>query len=649
MGDATLDDARQAFERHAWRVAHEAFAAADADVPLEPDDLERLAEAAWWIGHLSEVIGATERAYTGYLAGGRKADAARAALRLAAEYGHRHEPAVAAGWQRRAERLLATEPESATHALLSRSHFNSALESADYEAALKHARATYEIAERQGNSDLMAMALHDQGQVLVARGDVAEGMGLIDEATVAAVAGELGPFATAVVYCNTINACRGLADYARANEWTEAAKRWCERQSIAGFPGMCRVGRAEIIRLRGDWTEAAEQASLAAAELRDFYLDYAGEGFYQLGEIRLRMGEFAAAEDYFRQAAEMGRDPQPGLALLRLAEGRPEIAGTMLRTALAESPGNRLAQAKLEAALVEVEVALGHVTEARALAIQLRATSDAYGTPALLAAAAQAEGTVQLAAGDHDGAATTARQAVRLWRELDFPYELGRARALLGKAVQARGDAESASSEFAAALALFERLGAPRDAADMRALLGRPATELNLIERSTATFMFTDIVGSTPLIGVIGDEAWETLLRWHDRALREIFLANRGEVAKQTGDGFLVAYAAADDAVTAAQAVQRALADHRREHGFAPQVRIGLHTAQAVRHERDFSGAGIHVAARVAALADGGEILVTRDVLEAATQPLDVVDRRERSLKGISQAVEVARIEWRRA
>jgi class 3 adenylate cyclase len=648
LADQSLDEARQAFDRHAWRLAYERLAAADSESALGAEDLERMAEAAWWIGRLTDVITAIERAFTGYLAAGQRSDAARAALRLAAEFGHKKEPSVAAGWRRRAERLLANEPESIAHALLSRARFNDALAHADYAVALEHARQTYSIAERHRATDLLAMALHDQGQALIAQGDVTEGLGLIDEATVAAVGGELGPYATAVVYCNTIEACKNLADYGRAGEWTEAARRWCERQSIAGFPGMCRVGRAEIFRLRGAWPEAEEQATLAAVELRDFYLDYAGEGFYQLGEIRVRMGDLVGATDYFGQAAELGRDPQPGLALVRLAEGRPEAATMMLREALDEQAENRLGRARLLPALVDAAVSVGDLETARSASTELAAIADTYRTSALEAAAALAAASVSLAAGQAPLAVAEARRSRRLWQTLDFPYELARARVVLGDAIEALGDSDAAARELEAALAIFERLGAAADAGSLRVRLGRPDIAAIPIVHAQVTFMFTDVVGSTQLIEVIGDEAWENLLRWHDRVFREIFAAHGGDVVKHTGDGFLVAFPSADAGLAAGQAVQRALERHRREHGFAPQVRIGLHSSDAVRHEGDFSGAGVHIAARVAALADAGEILVTSDTLAVAA-PVDVLDRRTVALKGVSAEIEVARVGWRPA
>jgi class 3 adenylate cyclase len=574
-------------------------------------------------------------------------EAAAAALRLAAEYGHRREHAISAGWLRRAERLLADQPEAKAHALLSRARFNRALKRAEYDSALEHARNTYAIAERLGDTDLMALGLHDQGQATVARGEVEEGMGLIDEATAAAVSGELGPWATAAVYCNTINACRNLADYGRAGEWTQAAKRWCERQSIAGFPGMCRVQRAEIIGLRGAWPEAEQQARLATSELREFYLDYAAEGLYQLGEIRLRMGDLAGAADYFRQAVEAGHSAQPGLALLRLAEGQPEVGLAMLREALAEMEANRLGRARLLPAEVELAIAAGDPETAERAAAELQGIADSFRTPALVAWAAWAEGSRLLAASDHAGAIAQARRARKLWQEVDVPYEGARARVLLSQALRSAEQAGPATLELEAALSAFERLGAEPDASAVRQMLGRSVTLPAAIQRLEMTFMFTDIVGSTPLVEAIGDDAWENLLRWHDETLRRLFADHGGDVVKQTGDGFLVVFETPDGALDAARAVQRALAGHRREHGFAPQVRIGIHAAGGVRRGRDYSGAGVHLAARIGALANDGEILVSNATLEAAAGRFATVDRGQVRLKGISKPVALAAVDWR--
>jgi class 3 adenylate cyclase len=645
---ATVEDGRDAFERHAWRSAFESLREADAGAPLEAADLERLGEAAWWLGRLDDLISAFERAYASYQAQGRRRDAARTALRLSAEVGHKQEHAVAAGWLRRAERLLADEPESVEHASLSRAHFNSALEgNNDFEAALADAERTYAIAERVGSPDLLALALHDKGRALVAMGKVDEGMALVDEATVAAVGGELGPHATAAVYCNTITACRDLADFGRAGEWTEAAKRWCERQSIAGFPGMCRVRRAEIVRLRGRWPEAENEVRLATAELRPFYLDYAAEGFYQLGEIRLRVGDLAAAEDYFRQAGELDRDPQPGLALLRLAEGKGDTAAAMLRRALESHPAeDRLGRARLLPAHVEVALARGDDEGAQISAEELAAIAEIFGSAALRAGAAWAAGSVAFGRGSFEEASAAARRAIELWKEVDAPYEGARARVLLAESLRRLGDEESAAQELERAISTFERLGAEPDLAAARGAGGAKSMPLTR-QPVELTFMFTDVVGSTPLVEAIGDEAWENLLRWHDQTLRRIVTAHDGEVVQHTGDGLLAVFKSPDRGVMAARAIQRALADHRRDHGFAPQVRIGVHAASGVPHGSGYSGAGVHAAARIAALADEGQILVSVDTLSAAGEAADPTSSREVRLKGLSQPMAISSVAWR--
>ena len=643
---ATLDEGRDAFGRHAWRTAYERLREADAASPLGAVDLERLAESAWWLGRLDEVLDAYERAYAIYQSAGQRRDAARAALQLSAELGHRQEHAVATGWLRRAERLLADEPESAEHGSLSRAHFNHAMEQTkDFQTALRHAEQTYAIAERVGSPDLLALGLHDKGRALVAMGQVDEGMGLVDEATVAAVGGELGPHATAAVYCNTINACRDLADYGRAGEWTEAAKRWCERQSIAGFPGMCRVRRAEIIRLRGAWPEAEQEVRLATAELRPFYLDYAAEGFYQLGEIRLRVGDLPGAADYFRQAGELGRDPQPGLALLNLAEGKADSAATMLRRALDALADDRLGRTRLLPAQVEVALARGEHDTARAASDEMAASAAVFGSPALRAGAAWTAGSLSLSLGALEDAEADARRAIQLWKEVDAPYEGARARVVLAGALRGSGDEEEAILELERAATTFEKLGAQPDALQARrsARSGPAPTPLQKVD---LTFMFTDVVGSTPLVEAIGDAAWENLLRWHDETLRRIVTAHDGKVVQHTGDGLLAVFEHPDRGLAAARGIQRALADHRRDHGFAPQVRIGVHAASGVPHGAAYSGAGVHAAARIAALADEGQILASLDTLAAAGEAPDAPSTHEVRLKGLSQPMAVSSVLW---
>ncbi len=649
--DDSLQEARDAFDRHAWREAFDLLSAADASGDLAPEDLEGLAEAAWWTGRTDNCIEVRERAYAAYAEAGNRHCAALLALKLSGDYEHKLAHSVAAGWFNRAERLFQQIPESREHGFLARDRANKALDSGDADRALEHAAKTLEIGMRFNDPDLQALGLHEQGRILVAKGQVDEGMALLDEAGVPAVGGELGPIATAIIYCNIITACRDLADYRRAGDWTEAAKHWCERQSITGFPGLCRVYRAEVMRLRGAWADAERDARSACDELESFAPDLAASAFYEVGEIRLRMGDLSQADDAFCKAHELGREPQPGLALVRLAEGKVDAAATMINRALADESWDRLARARLLPAQVEIAIAANDLETARSAADDLEAIAEAYGTPALQASAACARGALQLAEGDATAACESLRRGWRLWQEVDAPYEAARARMLLADANRAEGDSEAATLELRAARSTFERLGAVLDSRRAAELLGPDAGSVGrpvaASRRVTKTFMFTDIVRSTNLVEAIGDDAWEDLLRWHDQTLRSLFGEHEGEEVKHAGDGFFVAFSDAARAVECAAAIQRTLADHRREHGFAVQVRIGLHSAEATRRGRDYGGKGVHQAARIASLAEGGEILASQEIIEAGPIPFVVSETREVSLKGISTPVQVATVEWR--
>ena len=652
LADTSLQAGRDAFARHAWQEAFDLLTAADASGDLSPEDLEILAEAAWWIGRIDQSIQARERVYATYVEGGNRRRAAFLALKLADDYSNKLAGSIAAGWFNRAERLLESEAESAELGYLAQARFHVALRGGDLDGALEHGKRMVEIGDRFGDRDLQALGLHRQGIALVAKGEVVEGLALLDEATVAAVSGELSNSATAVIYCNLISTCHDLADYRRAGEWTEAATRWCGRQAITGFPGICRVHRAEIMRLRGAWAEAEQDARRACDELEHFSPAIAAEAFYELGEIRLRVGDLAEAEDAFRQAHELGHEPQPGLAVLRLAEGKVDTAATMIQRALADESWNRLARAKLLPAQVEIALASGELERARSGAEELESIAEAYGTSVLRAAAQCARGAVRLAEGDATAACESLRRGWRLWQEVDLPYEAAQARMLLATVYRAEGDDEAAVLELQAAKSAFDRLGAVPDARRAAELLGPQAQPSRRAppartRRAAKTFMFTDIVKSTNLLEAMGDEAWEDLLTWHDQTLRSSFAAHGGEEVNTTGDGFFVAFDAPAEAIECAVAIQRSLAEHRREHGFAPQVRIGLHSAEATRRGRDYGGKGIHEAQRIAAFADGSEILVSHQTLAVEPGRFAVSKPRSVNLKGISQPVHVTAVEWR--
>lgn len=643
----SLQLGRDAIKRHAWREAFELLSEADKSSALSPEDLETLGEAAWWAGHPDACIDARERAYAKYLESGNHQRSALVALVLAADYRRKLVQSMAGGWLGRAERLLAQQPESVVHGYLARLQGVLAAGRGDLDNALKHATRALEIGTRFGDPDLQALGLHDQGRLLVEKGQVSEGLALLDEATVAAVSGELRPWTTGIIYCNAISTCESLADYRRAGEWTEAAKRWCQRLAITGFPGICRVHRAEIIRLRGAWAEAEQEAKHACEELKRFgMLNYAGEAFYEIGEIRLRMGDLAAAEEAFKQAHELGREPEPGLSSLRLAQGKREMATTSIKRALADESRDRLGRARLLPAQVEIALAAGDPATAQSAAFELEVIAKGYGTPALEASALCARGAVQLAEGDAEEALRSLRRGWQLWQELDLPYEAAKARMLMAAAYRGCGDSEAAALELQAAKSTFARLGAVPDAHRAAELLGKEA-ETAPGPRVAKTFMFTDIVKSTSLVEAIGDQAWEDLLSWHDRTLRSLFATHGGEEIDHTGDGFFVAFEDAGAAIECSIDIQRTLADHRRQHGFSPQVRIGLHSSIATRRGLDYGGKGVHEAQRIADLAQGEEILASEELLQGRKIRFPVSEPRTVSLKGISEPIQIVAIEWR--
>jgi tetratricopeptide (TPR) repeat protein len=455
------DAGRSAFARHAWREAFETLTNARAIRALTVEDDERLAESAWWIGRVDDCIAARERAYVTYMDQRKPRLAAAVAVRLAEDFFRRQAKALGNGWLKRAERLLQDVPECREHGALLRLHAMLAFDGeGDVEKALGLARRTADIATRFRDRDLQALAMHDVGRMLVSKGELAQGMALIDEAMAAAVGGELGPEVTGRIYCNMMGLCEKLADYQRAGEWSEAARRWCEQHTESGFPGICRVHRAELMRLRGSWNDAETEALRAAQELRGFYNIAAGEAFYEIGEIRLRMGDLKRAEEVLRQAHELGREPVPGLALLRLAEGKIDAAKGLIERAVADRPEGSLDRGRLLPARVQIALAAGEVDLARESVTELEAIAREYGSTAWHASAAQARGAVQVAEGAADAAVPNLRRACKLWQEVQLPYETATARLLLAGAYRATGSPEDAELELQAAKTTFKGLGA---------------------------------------------------------------------------------------------------------------------------------------------------------------------------------------------
>jgi tetratricopeptide (TPR) repeat protein len=455
-----LERGRAAFARSAWREAYDGLSAADAAGGLAPEDLQRLAEAAWWLSDGTACVRARERAYRQYLRRGEVRAAAAMALALAEDHFHRLARSVGQGWLRRAERHLDALPEAVEHGWLNRLRFVIALDEGKPEEARDHADRALEIARRVGDFDLETLALQDLGRALVALGRVKEGMALIDEAMTAVTTGELTPRTTGRAYCNMMGICDRLGDVGRAAEWYEVAHAWCAPHADSGYPGICRVQQAGILRLRGALAEAEHEARRAAEELGQFLVDVAGQAFYELGEIRRRMGDLPAARELFSEALARGRDPQPGLALLRLAEGKSDAARAMLERAITDPGLMALDRAKLLPALVEVRVACGELAGAAEAAVELESITATYTSPALAASAGLARGRVELARGQAEQAMVSLRRACRIWAEIDLPVELAQTRLLLARAHSALGNPDEAELEERAAQAAMGRIGA---------------------------------------------------------------------------------------------------------------------------------------------------------------------------------------------
>jgi class 3 adenylate cyclase len=638
----SIDAARSAATRFAWREAYDAYSNAERST-LTPEDFESFGEAAWWTGRLDDAIRFRERAYAGFSGAGDKLSAARLALTLSWDHEGRAAYAVAQGWMATAQRLLEGLPESVEHGRVVLSEALTAMMAeGDLPKATELFERAFEVGTRIGDRDLQMLALSGRARALVMGGEVEKGLALHDEASASAVCGELKPFSTGLVYCITISSCQDVGDFRRAAEWTEAANRWCDQADVSGFPGTCRLHRAEIMRLRGDWPAAEAQAVAACEELRDFDRHITAGGYYEVGEIRRRRGDFAGAEEAYRTANEWGRSPQPGLGLLRLAEGKVESALSAITHALeeVEAPLHRL---RALPALVEVAIAAGDLRTARSAADELERVVDSYKigvrrAPAFDATVHIARGRILLAEKDWEGAARCLRKARDEWQRVGAPYEAAQARMLLGTAMRRSGDEHGAVVELEGALAGFERLGAKLDEERANELLGRLVTR--------RTFVFTDIVDSTRLLETLGDDKWRRLLARHDALVREQIAEHGGEIVKKTGDGFFASFESPKAAIDAAIGIQRALGDEI----VAPDVRIGAHTGEAFRtgaDASDYGGQGVHVAARIGAAAAAGEILVSRETLDGVSTGFRLSEPRAETLKGFAQPVDVVSVDWR--
>ncbi|WP_369144163.1 response regulator transcription factor [Streptomyces sp. R44] len=488
-----IERARTAAARESWTEAYGLLHAHDEHPTraLSADDLTILADAAWWSGHVDESVAARLRAHAAYVAGGDHRGAGLASWWLSYEYEGLGRPAAAAGWLHRAHHHLDDQPPCPEQCFLAWTDAEEAAARGDHAAALAAARRMTRLALRSGSPDLLALSRQAEASVHLANGRRAEALALLDDAMCAVTAGELSGMFTGWLYCLAITQCMDAADFARAVEWTNAAMEWCE-PPWAGhasdtepaatpitvpsgenpFRGVCRAHRVEVLDLLGAWALAEAEARLACREVPVDCLESAAAAYYAAGDVQRRQGRLEEAAASYAHAHELGRIPQPGLALLRLAQGRAAaaVAGVDLALACQSDPAHDLlGRARLLAARSEVALAVRDVPGAAGAAAELEVLAG--DVPLLRAMADTARGAVALAEARPEPALRLLRRALAGWLELRVPYEAAQVRMLLAAADRAVGDEEAARLELSAARAVFERLGAVPDARRAAALL----------------------------------------------------------------------------------------------------------------------------------------------------------------------------------
>lgn len=471
-------------------------------------------------------------------------------------------------------------------------------------------------------------------------------MAMVDEAMVAALSATMAPWAMGQIFCQTLTLCQELGDIKRASQWIEASDRVTSARGIA-FSGDCRIHRAGVMKQRGSLARAEAEARLGCAEYT-FETPHNGWGWSEIGEIRLRVGDLEGAEEAFTLAHERGYPPDPGFALLRMAQGRPALAVDEIERALEQQVVDRSVRVKLLDATVHIRLTVGDIAGAQAACEELTEIVAIFGSDTFKASALCSRGTLSSAHGDFETAKTSLRAGIADWLKVGAPYEAARARVQLAEIAIRADDPHAARRELQAARSTFQELGAEHDAQHAARLLVEIDGETpdpSAGERVEKTFMFTDIEQSTALAAAMGDEQWDRILRLHDRLLRDAIRDADGRVVKHEGDGVFAVFDTPPSGVSAAVCIQERLEAHRDGQGFAPAVRIGLHSGPATERNGDYFGMAVNTAARVMSLAGGSEIVATDTLAEGSERRASA--SRTVELKGLSEPTNVVNIAWR--
>jgi DNA-binding CsgD family transcriptional regulator/tetratricopeptide (TPR) repeat protein len=473
---AALERGRESFRQHAWADAYAQLSAAEREAPLDPDDLERLAAAAYLTGRDAESGDVWARAHQECVRAGESGRAVRCAFWLVLGMLLKGEMAPASGWLARARRLIDDGDDCVEQAYLLLPVAIQSMFGGDPDAAREMFDHAAQIGDRFRDPDVLTLARLGQGQCLIMLERQADGVTLLDEAMVAVTAGEPSPVLAGLVYCAVIETCQEIFDLRRAREWTAALTSWCASQpDLVLYRGQCLVHRAELLQLQGAWADAMDEAQQARERLSEPPGQPAlGRALYQQAELHRLRGQFADADAEYREASRHGLTPHPGLAQLRYAQGQFDAATTTIRQALSEAT-DRVSRAKLLPASVEIALAGNNIRAARAAADELSEVAADLGAPLMDAVADRAAGAVLLAEGETQAALDALRRACTTFRELEAPYDVARVRVLIGLAYRELGDEDTAEMELDAARGVFEQLGAAPDLARLKELF-RSAT-----------------------------------------------------------------------------------------------------------------------------------------------------------------------------
>ncbi|WP_141955817.1 helix-turn-helix transcriptional regulator [Actinoallomurus bryophytorum] len=530
-GDAAIEGAHAAFQHRDWAAVIERFAVVEHD-RLSADDFRVLGEAAWWTGAGDDSSHALIEAYQRYRDEARPRRAAMMAMLLAAQHRIRGAGAVGSGWLSRARHLLRDEPECKEAGYLLHHETLAATARGEFDDAVERAERLQEIGRRLDSPNLLALGLAAEGRALVKRGDAETGLPLLDEAMLTAIFDDLHLIWMGEVYRQLMDTCHELFDLGRAAEWTRVVcRRFANSLDAVSGRGICGVRRAHLLRMQGRWQEAEDQAALVVGESAHLSSDVVGEAYYELGEIRRLRGDLGGAEDLFRRARALGRDAQPGLALLRLDQGRPGAAVMSIRSALVAKDGNRLARARLCGAQIEIAIAVGDTETMGKAGQELWSASEVYGTSGLRAEAACGYGAISLASGKAEEALGFLHDACRLWQKIGAPYRVARTRLLIALAYRELDDQDAAALEFDAARDGFDRLGAALDARRLLALRRGTRLPAGLTEREAEVLRYVAAGDSNRRIATVLRLSEKTVARHLSNIFTKLGLSSRTAAA----------------------------------------------------------------------------------------------------------------------